>query len=96
MKRLPDINRDYDKIKRLLHYDKEAGEELLRQLRAPLLIAYDSYKSSVVYEGLNETPEEKEKILQWKAQILKLEIDSIRDVPSVIKYYVKEVGKWKK
>lgn len=59
-----------------------------RQLRKPLLQAYDSHKSTVIYEGLTETAEEKEQVLAWKQKALDLETEAFKDIPQAVMYYM--------
>lgn len=67
---------------------KDTAEDAKRQLRKPLLTAYDSHKSTVIYEGKTETVEEKEKVLAWKKSALDLETAAFKDIPKQVKYYL--------
>ena len=81
---LADIN---DIVERL---PKEAADNAKRQLRKPLLNAYDSHKSTVIYEGKTETLEEKSEVLKWKQSALDLETKAFKEenIPQKIKYYL--------
>ena len=64
------------------------NEDAIRQLRAPILLAYDKYKIAVVYGEIFETEEEKAQILQWKKKVLDKDIDAISNVPDKIRYFL--------
>ena len=59
-----------------------------RQLRKPLLTAYDAHKSTVIYENKEETAEEKEQVLAWKQKALDLKTEAFKDIPDSVKYYL--------
>jgi hypothetical protein len=67
---------------------KATADNAKRQLRKSLLTAYDSHKSSVIYEGKTETPDEKSKVLAWKQGLLDLQTEAFKSVPEKIKYYL--------
>ena len=67
---------------------QEIADNAKRQLRKPLLQAYDSHKSTVIYEGKTETAAEKERVLTWKQKALDLETDAFKDIPHKILYYM--------
>lgn len=67
---------------------QEAADNAKRQLRKPLLAAYDSHKSTVIYEGKTETAEEKEQVLAWKQDALDLKTEAFKDIPEKVKYYL--------
>ena len=67
---------------------KATADNAKRQLRKPLLTAYDSHKSTVIYEGKTETAEEKEKVLAWKQKALDLKTEAFKDIPEKVKYYL--------
>ena len=75
---------DYDNTEDL---ERERIEKL-RRLREPLLVAFDKYKTNVVYGLVIETPEEKELIIKWYKSILDLNEAALNDVPEKIKYYL--------
>ena len=75
---------DYDNTEDL---EKERIEKL-RRLREPLLVAFDKYKTNVVYGLVIETPEEKELIINWYKSILDLNEAALNDVPEKIKYFL--------
>lgn len=67
---------------------KATADNAKRQLRKPLLAAYDSHKSSVIYEGKTETQDEKSKVLAWKQGLLDLQTEAFKSVPEKVKYYL--------
>ena len=67
---------------------KEHADNAKRQLRKPILEAFDSYKTSVQYGDAAETQEEHEKVLQWKQSLLNLETEAFKNIPEKIKYYL--------
>lgn len=79
---------DIDKIEARL--SERAAKEAKRQLRKPLLTAYDTHKTNVLYEGQAETAEERAKVLSWKQSALDLNADAFRDekIPEKVKYYL--------
>ena len=52
---------------------KEQADNGKRQLRKPLLKAFDTHKTAVIYEGKTETQDEKSKVLAWKQELLDLQ-----------------------
>ena len=69
---------------------QEHADNAKRQLRDPVLKAFDSHKSSVIYGDGNETAEEREEILSWKQSILDLDTEAFKNIPEKIKYYPHE------
>ena len=69
---------------------KESADDAKRQLRKPLLQAYDSHKSTVIYENGMESEEEKAIVLAWKKAALDLETSAFREeeIPNSVKYYL--------
>lgn len=67
---------------------KGTADNAKRQLRKPLLTAYDSHKSTVIYEGKTETQDEKSKVLAWKQGLLDLQTEAFKSVPEKVKYYL--------
>ena len=67
---------------------KETADNAKRQLRKSLLTAYDTHKSTVIYEGQTETAAEKEKVLAWKQSALDLKTEAFKDIPEKVKYYL--------
>ncbi len=63
-----------------------------RQLREPLLKAFDIYKTNVGYGVVPETEGEKETILHWYRRLCDLEEDALLVVPPPVAMYIKEVG----
>ena len=74
----------YDNTEDLLNEKKEE----LRLRREPLLIAFDKYKTNVIYGIEEETTEEKIEVLEWYQKALNLDEDAIENVPDKIKYYL--------
>lgn len=69
---------------------KEDADNAKRQLRKSLLKAYDSHKSTVIYEGREESAEQKAGILAWKQSALDLKTEAFQEenVPNAVKYYL--------
>lgn len=67
-----------------------SGEALLayRQLRAPLLEAFDIYKSLVGYGVLVESEETHQAVLTWYQALLACEAWALEDVPASVQPYV--------
>lgn len=70
---------------------KESADNVKRQLRKPLLLAYDSHKTTVIYEDKAEKTFDKQRVLLWKQDLLDLKTDAFRyeNVPDSIKYFYK-------
>ena len=67
--------------------DQEIRDAILRQLRRPVLNAFDIYKSNVLYGVREETPEEKAEVLAWYRAVLDLEQEAIMTPhPAVASY----------
>ena len=62
--------------------------QVKRQLRSPILKAFDIYKSNVYYGVITETETQHTEILQWYQQLLDLNEDAIKNVPSAIAKYL--------
>ena len=62
----------------------------IRQLRTPLLEAFDVYKSNVTYGVENETVTEKAEIMAWYQDLLDKKESALKNVPLKIKRYYKE------
>ena len=62
--------------------------DYLRRKRTPLLEAFDKYKSNVYYGIETETADERSVLLEWYRGLLDLSVDSIKNVPEKIKYYL--------
>ena len=60
-----------------------------RQIRKPLLEAFDIYKSNVYYGIVSETEEEHAEIIEWYGKLLDLEDNAFTAVPQPILKYVK-------
>ena len=62
---------------------------LKRYLRAPLLAAFDIYKSNVAYGVEKEDEAQHNRILAWYQSLLELNEDALTQVPCEIARYVK-------
>ena len=61
--------------------------ERLRNLRCPLLKAFDIYKINVMYNIITESESEKAEVLKWYQAILNLDKDAIENpLPQITKY----------
>lgn len=60
----------------------------IRQLREPLLKAFDIYKINVFYGIEKETEEERKKILDWYQSLLDKEDFTLKEIPEKIKKYL--------
>jgi hypothetical protein len=60
----------------------------IRQLRKPLLEAFDIYKSNVVYGVDTETEFEKAEIMAWYQDLLDKKENALRNVPLKIQRYL--------
>ena len=80
---------DVDIIEKRLPLDRQ--KDAKRQLRTPLLTAYDSHKTTVLYENKKETATEKEKVLSWKQSLLDLKTEAFKEenIPQSVKYFYK-------
>lgn len=79
---------DIDNIVKLL--PNEEAKKCKRQLREPLFEAFDKHKGNIEYGAETETHEEKQRILAWRNDLKDLKTEAFKDVPSSIKYYLKE------
>jgi uncharacterized protein YuzE len=75
---------DYDNTEDL---EKERIEKL-RRLREPLLVAFDKYKSNVVYGVEIENEKQRLSIIEWYNAIKNLSENAIENIPDKIKYYL--------
>lgn len=71
-----------------LKFEGEFKKQLLRQLRKPLLMAFDVYKSNVNYGVILETEEEKTAVIKWYNKLLDLSSTAFKKVPNSIKKYL--------
>ena len=65
------------------------GDTLVRQLRAPLLAAFDIYKSNVLYGLIEEDAATHEAVLTWYRALLDRDPDALTNVPAGVLPYVK-------
>lgn len=68
--------------------DTSAKNEAIRQLREPLLSAFDIYKTNVQYGIEYETELEHQQIVSWYRGLLDLSLDCIENVPYQVKKYL--------
>lgn len=61
---------------------------IIRQLRKPLLEAFDIYKTNIAYGIEVETDEEKEHILAWYNNLLDKNVEALRNIPNKILRYL--------
>jgi hypothetical protein len=59
-----------------------------RQLREPLLKAFDVYKTNVYYGVEKESEHEKAEIIEWYEALCNLQEDALKNVPSKISRYI--------
>ena len=76
---------DVDRIEKM---PKEYANSAKRQLRKPLLKAFDAHKASVIYGDATETEEEHRRVLAWKKKALDLETEAFKEVPKSVEYYL--------
>ncbi len=67
----------------------DAKTEALRTLRAPLLDAFDVYKSNIYYGIVTETEAEHAAVLAWYRGLLDLDVDALAEVPDGVKKYIR-------
>ena len=61
---------------------------ILREKRAPLLKAFDIYKSNLLVGALVISEEEQQEVITWYNLILDLDEDAINNPPEIILRYV--------
>lgn len=64
------------------------ADEGIRQLRKPLLEAFDIYKSNIAYGVETETESEKAEIMAWYKKLLDLDATALDNVPAKIQRYL--------
>lgn len=70
-----------------------AESDALRTLRAPLLDAFDVYKSNIYYGIVTETDEQHDEVVAWYHDLCDLKDSALRHVPTgVAKYAIKAGG----
>lgn len=69
--------------------EEAAKKDAIRQLRAPLLAAFDVYKSNVFYGVIEEDAETHEAVLAWYRALLEKDPAALTDVPAGVRPYVK-------
>ena len=65
-----------------------SNQNAKRQLREPLLKAFDIYKTNVHYGVMVETVEEHNTILSWYKDLCDLKESALENIPAKIKKYV--------
>lgn len=63
-------------------------DEGIRQLRKPLLKAFDVYKSNVNYGVETETTEERTVIMAWYKKLLDKDKAALVNIPAKVKRYI--------
>ena len=59
-----------------------------RQLRKPLLEAFDIYKSNIAYGVCNESEAEHAEVMEWYKRLLDLDEVALTNVPQNVKQYI--------
>lgn len=67
---------------------EERQFDILRGKRAPLLEAFDIYKSNLIVGAITPTEEEKQEVLDWYQLILDLDEEAINNPPELIVRYI--------
>ncbi len=62
--------------------------DAIRQLRKPLLAAFDIYKGNVLYGVITETEAEREAVLAWYQALLAREVWPLSQIPAGVLPYV--------
>ncbi len=86
MKILSNTAIDTSSLDRLNGSDMEL--EALRQLRKPLLEAFDIYKVNIIYGISTESEEDRTAILDWYQRLLDLDKTAITNVPKTIVRFI--------
>ncbi len=71
--------------------DTSLGDKATRQLRGPLLRAFDIYKSNIAYGVISEGAEEHQDIVMWYRALLEKEEWAIDSIPQGILPYLEGV-----
>ncbi len=66
------------------------AKEAQRQVREPLLKAFDVYKSNVNYGVIIETDAEHFAVLEWYRKLCDLRPEAFENIPSQIERYLKK------
>lgn len=67
----------------------DAKTDALRALRAPLLDAFDIYKSNVYYGIITETDEQHDEVIAWYQDLCDLKESALAAPPAGIRKYMK-------
>ena len=67
---------------------KESADNAKRQLRKPLLNAFDIHKGNIAYGAETETADEKARVLAWRNDLKDLKTEAFKDIPQAVKYYI--------
>jgi hypothetical protein len=70
--------------------EAEQNKNNLRTKRAPLLTAFDIYKSNLIVGAIEATEEEKAAVISWYKKILDLDEEAIENPPDLVKQYINE------
>lgn len=77
-----------DDLSKFNGVNKELSDDMKRQLREPLLKAFDIYKSNVFYKIAGETEGDRLSALGWYADLLNLKESAFVHIPPKIKRYL--------
>lgn len=67
--------------------------DAIRELRAPLLDAFDIYKTNCIYGIVEESAEQRAKVIEWYNRLLNLDASALTEVPVSVQKYVKGASK---
>lgn len=83
---------EYEIVKVYILYTEreleEKAKDKMRFLRKSILVAYDRYKTNVIYGIEKESVEDRQYMLDWYHMILNLNIEAFNKVPDKVKYYM--------
>lgn len=65
-------------------------DEQKRQLREPILSAFDIYKTNVHYGIILESQEEHSQIIDWYNALCDLDLSALQNIPENVKKYIKK------
>ena len=72
----------------LAHCEIDLQLNAARQIREPILKAFDVYKVNVLYGAEKETQAQKKSCLEYLQKLKDLDHSALTNVPSRIKYYM--------
>ena len=83
LKRKPISPKDLDALEGTAEHN-----DAVRQLRRPLLAAFDKYKTNINYGVITETEEVHVEVVDWYRRLLDLDPTAVAEVPAAILPYV--------